>query len=39
MADVPHDGKTAGEIVARAPWLTTGYLNNPEASEVLWGGG
>ncbi|MGO9421918.1 AMP-binding enzyme, partial [Roseiarcus sp.] len=21
------------------PWLTTGYLNNPEASEVLWGGG
>ncbi len=39
MADVPHDGEAAGEIVARAPWLTTGYLNNPEASEVLWGGG
>jgi len=39
MADVPHDGETVGEIVARAPWLTTGYLNNPEASEALWGGG
>ncbi len=39
MADVPHDGESVGEIVVRAPWLTTGYLNNPEASEVLWGGG
>ena len=39
MADVPHDGQSVGEIVVRAPWLTYGYLNNPEASEVLWGGG
>ena len=39
MADVPHDGESVGEIVVRAPWLTSGYLNNPEASEVLWGGG
>ncbi len=39
MAEVPHDGQTVGEVVVRAPWLTTGYLNNPEASEVLWGGG
>ena len=39
MADVPLDGEAVGEIVARAPWFTTGYLNNPEASEVLWGGG
>ncbi len=39
MADVPHDGESVGEIVVRAPWLTMGYLNNPEASEVLWGGG
>ncbi|RBP05692.1 fatty-acyl-CoA synthase [Roseiarcus fermentans] len=39
MAEVPHDGEAVGEIVVRAPWLTTGYLNNPEASEVLWGGG
>jgi fatty-acyl-CoA synthase len=39
MAEVPHDGQAFGEIVVRAPWLTTGYLNNPEASEVLWGDG
>jgi fatty-acyl-CoA synthase len=39
MDDVPHDGKTTGEIVVRAPWLTMGYLNNPEASEQLWAGG
>ncbi len=39
MADVPHDGESYGEIVVRAPWLTMGYLNNSEASEVLWGGG
>ncbi|MBV8641572.1 MAG: AMP-binding protein, partial [Verrucomicrobia bacterium] len=39
MADVPHDGATVGEIVARAPWLTMGYLNDPQASEQLWAGG
>ncbi|MGO4714335.1 fatty acid--CoA ligase [Bradyrhizobium sp. 2TAF24] len=39
MRDVPHDGKTSGEIVVRAPWLTQGYLNNPDASEHLWAGG
>ena len=39
MADVPRDGTSEGEIVARAPWLTMGYLNNPQASEQLWGGG
>jgi len=39
MEDVAHDGKATGEIVARAPWLTMGYLNNPEASEQLWAGG
>jgi len=39
MEDVPHDGKTPGEIIARAPWLTMSYLNNPEASEQLWAGG
>jgi fatty-acyl-CoA synthase len=36
---VPHDGKTPGEIVARAPWLTAGYVDNAEASEALWAGG
>ena len=39
MADVPRDGETRGEIVARAPWLTMGYLNDPGASEQLWAGG
>jgi len=39
MKDVPHDGKTPGEIVVRAPWLTMGYLNNPANSEKLWEGG
>lgn len=37
--DVAHDGKTAGEIVVRSPWLTQGYFNNPDASEMLWEGG
>jgi len=39
MRDVPHDGKASGEIVLRAPWLTQGYLDNPDASEQLWAGG
>ncbi|RKE39900.1 fatty-acyl-CoA synthase [Paraburkholderia sp. BL23I1N1] len=39
MEDVPHDGKAYGEIVVRAPWLTQGYLNNPDASVQLWEGG
>jgi fatty-acyl-CoA synthase len=39
MDELAHDGKATGEIVARAPWLTQGYLNNPEASQQLWAGG
>lgn len=39
MADTARDGKSPGEIVVRAPWLTQGYLHNPEASEALWDGG
>ncbi len=35
-AFLPHDGVSAGEVVLRAPWLTMGYLNNPEASDALW---
>jgi fatty-acyl-CoA synthase len=34
--DIPHDGSATGEIVTRAPWLTTGYHNEPELSETLW---
>ncbi|OAJ63857.1 long-chain fatty acid--CoA ligase [Paraburkholderia ginsengiterrae] len=39
MQGLAHDGKAVGEIVVRAPWLTQGYLKNPEASEQLWTGG
>ena len=39
MRDVPWDGRSTGEIVVRAPWLTQGYLHDPEASEQLWSGG
>ena len=39
LNEVPHDGKTPGEIVVRAPWLTQGYVDNAEASEQLWAGG
>lgn len=39
MNDVPHDGRSVGEVVARSPFLTPGYAGNPEASEALWRGG
>ncbi|MBZ2188963.1 fatty acid--CoA ligase [Alcanivorax sp. JB21] len=39
MQDVPHDGKSQGEVVARAPWLTQGYLKDEKNSEQLWRGG
>ena len=39
MVDCPRDGKSVGEVVVRTPWLTQGYLDNPEASEHLWDGG
>ena len=39
MHDVPRDGSTTGEVVVRAPWLTQGYLKDPEGSESLWRGG
>jgi fatty-acyl-CoA synthase len=39
MNRLPHDGQSAGEIVVRAPWLTGGYFDNPDASERLWAGG
>ena len=34
--DVAKDGKTVGEIVLRAPWLTMGYYKDPEKSKDLW---
>ncbi|MFM0168581.1 fatty acid--CoA ligase [Paraburkholderia sediminicola] len=39
LNDVAHDGKAYGEVVVRAPWLTQGYFDNPEASAQLWAGG
>ena len=39
MNDVPHDGKTTGEVVVRTPWLTQGYLKDRNKSEELWRGG
>ena len=39
MADVPHDGKSTGEVVARAPWLTQSYLRNEAGTAALWAGG
>jgi fatty-acyl-CoA synthase len=38
-ASLPCDGKSAGEVVARAPWLTQGYFRNANASAELWSGG
>ncbi|MGD9732415.1 MAG: fatty acid--CoA ligase [Desulfamplus sp.] len=33
---VAHDGQTPGEVVARSPWLTQGYVKAEEKSEELW---
>lgn len=33
---LPHDGKSIGEVVTRAPWLTEGYFKMPKESEQLW---
>ncbi|MGB8931994.1 MAG: fatty acid--CoA ligase [Anaeromyxobacteraceae bacterium] len=37
--DQPRDGRTTGEILARAPWLTQGYAKDEKASDKLWAGG
>jgi fatty-acyl-CoA synthase len=39
LSEVPADGKSRGEIIVRAPWLTQGYVDNVEASERLWASG
>jgi fatty-acyl-CoA synthase len=39
MNDLPHDGRSSGELVVRAPWLTQGYWKDAKSSERLWEGG
>ncbi len=36
---LPHDGRSVGEVVVRTPWISQGYLDDPEASERLWSDG
>jgi len=36
---LPHDGKSAGEVVVRTPWLTQGYVKDEVKSEELWENG
>lgn len=36
---LPHDGRSTGEIVLRAPWLTKGYTKDPGRTEQLWRNG
>jgi fatty-acyl-CoA synthase len=37
--ELPHDGKSTGELIVRGPWFTQGYFKDPEKSEELWRGG
>jgi fatty-acyl-CoA synthase len=32
----PHDGEAVGEVVARGPWLTQGYWQEPDRGDELW---
>ncbi len=36
MRELPHDGKTMGELVVRAPWTTREYYKDPEGTKKLW---
>lgn len=39
MNEIPHDGKSSGEIVVRSPWLTNGYFKDKKNSKFLWRNG
>jgi fatty-acyl-CoA synthase len=39
MRPVPRDGRTMGEVVVRAPWVTTEYYMAPDKTEEAWRGG
>ncbi len=34
--ELPHDGKSTGELAMRVPWLTNGYFKDPEKTKELW---
>jgi fatty-acyl-CoA synthase len=39
MHEMPHDGKSMGELVVRAPWTTHEYYKDPEGTKKLWADG
>jgi fatty-acyl-CoA synthase len=39
LRDVPRDGKTVGEVVARGNVVMKGYFNDPEATSQAFDGG
>lgn len=39
MTPLPRDGRSRGELVVRAPWLTPCYVGDEEGSKALWRGG
>lgn len=39
MVDVFKNGKTVGELIYRTPWITPGYIKEPEKSEEAWKNG
>jgi len=36
---LPHDGKSSGEILLRGPWITRSYFNAPETKDNFTGDG
>ena len=37
--DLPHDGKSAGEICVRGPWITASYHDMPDSADRFLEGG
>ena len=37
--DVPHDGKSLGEVWVQSPWLPEGYYKNPEQTAAAYKNG